>query len=272
MRFFLLQHFILLLCSRGLRAFSPSGCVVGMDTAETLIPKNCAQILSPRMQRRNARLRIRMGATANNENSRPDPSILVASKDAKTQQIVFCGAFVALAVGTLVCINLWDGPGAALAEYTLGNDGFNLLRTTIFPIIFGSIFAAVGVLHFVFKDNFAQITPPRGTWGGLWQAPSPFAEQLGVTYEEYHTYWTGIAEFVGGLWLLAGGLGWTDVHLPAALLFALTVAVTPANLYMFTHDATPGGSIPRLPYPEGHLARFVVQCGLLSNFFIVATV
>jgi uncharacterized membrane protein len=129
----------------------------------------------------------------------------------------------------------------------------------------------VGVLHFVAKDNFVKIVPPKGSWGGLWQAPSPFAEQLGVTYEEYHTYWTGIAEFIGGIWLLAGGLHFTDTQVPAALLFLLTVGVTPANLYMFTHDANPGDNVPRLSYPAGHIARFIVQCGLLSNFAIMAT-
>lgn len=205
------------------------------------------------------------------DDGRPDPSILISAKDDKTQQLAFVSAFAALAAGTAVCINLWHGPGIALTEFTLGPNGFDNLRSTIFPIVFGSIFAVVGVLHFVFKDNFAQITPPKGTWGGLWQAPAPFSEQLGVTYEEYHTYWTGIAESVGGLWLLAGGLGWTDTQVPAILLFLLTAAVTPANLYMFTHDANPGGSVPRLAYPAGHIARFVVQCGLLSNFYIMAT-
>jgi uncharacterized membrane protein len=208
---------------------------------------------------------------AQNDDGRPDPSILISAKDDKTQQLAFVSAFVALAAGTSVCINLWNGPGAALTDASLGFNGFDNLRSTIFPITFGIIFAVVGVLHFVAKDNFVKIVPPKGSWGGLWQAPSPFSEQLGVTYEEYHTYWTGIAEFIGGIWLLAGGLHFTDTQVPAALLFLLTVGVTPANLYMFTHDANPGDNVPRLSYPAGHIARFVVQCGLLSNFAIMAT-
>lgn len=202
------------------------------------------------------------------DGSAPDPSILFLSAQGdKIQQIVFVAAFAALAVGTNLFIQLWHGPGLAL----LGNEGYSNIRETIFPLVFGSIFAIVGILHFVFVENFARIVPPFGTWGGLWQVPAPFHEKLGITYEEYHSYWTGIAEFVGGFWLLAGALGFApSTELPAFLLFVLTVGVTPANLYMFTHDANPGGAVPRLAYPAGHIARFLLQCGLLSNFWIMA--
>jgi len=206
----------------------------------------------------------------NSQDSKPDPSILISAKDDRTQQIAFVTAFGALAIGTAVCVNLWYTVGVT----SLGNDFFDTIRTRIFPITFGSIFAIVGVLHFVFVENFARIVPPRGTWGGLWQAPTPLREQLfgaSVSYEEYHSYWTGIAECIGGLWLMGSGLGLFGLSTgpPAFLLFLLTIGVTPANLFMFTHDANPGGAIPRLQYPFGHLARFVVQCGLLSNFWIM---
>lgn len=196
----------------------------------------------------------------------PDSSILIASKDNTTQQLAFVASFAALAAGTTLCVNLWHGPGEAL----LGPESFETVRGTIFPIVFGIIFAVVGVLHFVFVENFARIVPPKGTWGGLWQAPAPFADELGVTYGEYHSYWSGVVEFLGGLYLLASGLGYTETQVPAFLLFLLTICVTPANLYMFTHDAQPGGNVPKLAYPIGHIARFVVQCGLLSNFYIMA--
>lgn len=195
-----------------------------------------------------------------------DPSILVSAKDDQTQRLVFAVSFIALAVGTNICIQLWYGPGLSL----LGKDSFGAIRQTVFPILFGSIFAVVGVLHFVFVKNFARIVPPVGTWGGLWQAPTPFRKNLGISYGDYHSYWTGVVEAAGGLWLAIGGLGLYSIEAPAMLLFLLTVGVTPANLYMFTHDATPGGAIPRLPYPAGHIARFIVQCGLLSNFWIMA--
>lgn len=37
-----------------------------------------------------------------------------------------------------------------------------------------------------------------------------------------------------------------------------------------THDVGPGGIVPELSYPWGHVVRFVLQCGLLSNFWIVS--
>ena len=52
--------------------------------------------------------------------------------------------------------------------------------------------------------------------------------------------WTGIAEIVLGLWLAIASLP-LDMQLqqsqPALGLLLLTIAVTPANIYMFTHGA-----------------------------------
>jgi uncharacterized membrane protein len=219
------------------------------------------------MRHNDSKNKLALSLDSRNDDDGPDPSLLICSRDDATQRSAFVLSFAALAIGTKICILLWYGPGLAL----LGSDNFAGIRETVFPIVFGSIFAIVGVLHFVFVDNFARIVPPVGTWGGLWQAPAPFREKLGVSYEEYHSYWTGVVEFVGGLWLLASGLDFdTPTETPAFLLFLLTIAVTPANLYMFTHDATPGGAVPRLAYPAGHAARFILQCGLLSNFWIMA--
>ena len=63
--------------------------------------------------------------------------------------------------------------------------------------------------------------PYYGCWGGLWKVPYP--EFLGLTYEEFHTYWTGVAEISGGLFLIASGIGIIDVSptVPAALLGSL---------------------------------------------------
>ena len=230
---------------------------------------SCSPPMSPEHPRQQHKYGMRQPTQvclATQDDYGPDPSILVAAKDNTTQQLTVVASFAALAAGTSACIHLWHGPGFEL----LGAERYETIRGTVFPIAFGTIFAIVGVLHFVFVENFAAIVPPRGTWGGLWQAPAPFANELGLTYEEYHTYWSGIAEFSGGLYLLASGLGLADTQLPAVLLFLLTVAVTPANLYMFTHDADPGGNVPRLAYPGGHIARFILQCGLLSNFWIMA--
>jgi uncharacterized membrane protein len=181
------------------------------------------------------------------------------------QQFTFLAAFVALGLGTQVCIQAWYTGGIAL----LGPQYFYTIQTQIFPIVFGSIFAIVGVCHFRFVDNFARIVPPYNGWGGLWKVPAPFHTQMNITYEEYHSYWTGIVEFLGGVWLLYTGIISSSSIIPATILFGLTIGVTPANLYMFTHNASPGGQIPSLQYPFGHLARFMVQCGLLSNFYIM---
>lgn len=134
----------------------------------------------------------------------------------------------ALALGTFVCVQLWYGAAQSL----LGTEYFSSICERIFPIAFGVIFSAVGLSHFVFVENFSRIVPPKGAWGGLWQLPAPFSEQLGIPYADYQSYLSGTLEFIGGIWLLAGGLGYTDPSQPGLLLFLLTIAVTPANLYM----------------------------------------
>ena len=54
-------------------------------------------------------------------------------------------------------------------------------------------------------------------------------------------------------------------------LFALTIAVTPANIYMATHNA-PGPGPPGEVVPvKGHLTRAVFQVVLLSTLWGLAT-
>ena len=57
------------------------------------------------------------------------------------------------------------------------------------------------------------------------------------------------------------GLLAVPLQLPCAALFLLTAAVTPANIYMYTHGATMG--TPPLPLAF-HYVRFAAQCVLLG--------
>lgn len=79
-----------------------------------------------------------------------------------------------------------------------------------------------------------------------------------------------MAEVLGGLGLSLGALpfapGWLSPT-SALGLFFLTIAVTPANTYMWTHNA-PGpipDNVATGPIPwQGHAARGVMQVLLLS--------
>lgn len=108
---------------------------------------------------------------------------------------------------------------------------FGLSRAT-WPLL-AAPFLLAGVAHFTSEEDFCLMMPKRGAWG-LWYLPgSP----------RFHVAWTGVAEMAGGAGVVLGALPPVAAAAPwlqpaAALgLFALTIVVTPANLYMFTHNA-----------------------------------
>ena len=198
------------------------------------------------------------------EIQRPDPSTLISSKDETTQKVAIAIIATSLFGGTYAFTQLLTS-----VEDILPDGWVSFCLKYLCPVPLGLIFSAAGAAHFTVKDAFAAIVPPQGTWGGLWNVPSPYSDKLGLSYADHHTYWTGVAELGGGILLIGSGLGFVDipVNVPAALLGLLVFVVTPANVYMFTHDAVMGDEIPRIPYPEGHMFRLALQCVLLSIFW-----
>ena len=141
-------------------------------------------------------------------------------------------------------------------------DGWYSAWQGTWPVPLGLIFTAAGVAHFTMLEGFCNIYPGRGAWG-FWYLPGTAS---------FHVKWTGVAEIAGGVGLALGGLGVGPMGLmqaSAAGLVALTLAVTPANIYMFTHGAQfpVGVEVPVI----GHAIRGVFQCILLAFFYVLAT-
>jgi uncharacterized membrane protein len=198
--------------------------------------------------------------------ARPDPSIILSAQTDENQKIAVLAIGAGILGGTALLVNI-----LYFLQGILPFGLFDTLRDFTLPIPLGLIYAALGATHFVYKDGYAGTVPPEGTWGGLWQVPAPGADRLGLSYGDYHVLWTGVAEIGGGLLLILGCLNGgvpLPVQVPAFLLFLLTLALTPANIYMFTHDAQLPFA-PPTPYPEGHIFRGVLQCIFLSCFWIL---
>merc|ERR1712238_550337 len=91
--------------------------------------------------------------------------------------------------------------------------------------------------------EYENIFPSRNAWG-IWGIPGN---------AEFHVKWTGLVEVIAGLGLLVGGafdalapVWYTSPNLftaagldsdSAAALLLLSICVTPANIYMYTHGA-----------------------------------
>lgn len=158
-----------------------------------------------------------------------------------------------------------------LADATTQYEWFQSFRYT-WPIL-GAVFVAAGVTHFTVEEEYCNIYPPKGTWG-IWYLPGS---------AKFHVQWTGVAEILGGTGLLIGGI--MDSFFPvyyaspnllssyaglesdsAALLFLLTIAVTPANIYMYTHGAKLPMDGPTIPI-SFHAVRGIMQVVLLGLLY-----
>lgn len=202
-----------------------------------------------------------------------DPDTLLSARDEATQQMGFLAIFLSVVAGSFGFVSIYDS-----AENFLSRETFAPFYS-ILPYVLSSAYIAAGISHFALRDTFEAFVPPKGSWGGLWQIPAPYSDNLGLSYERYHNYWSGVAEIILGISMAAvtAGLVACDesgdrinynyiAAAPPALLYLLTLAVTPANIYMYTHDPV----VPRIPpltYPWGHAARGLLQCGLLAVFY-----
>mmetsp|Transcript_32479 Transcript_32479/g.77587 ORF Transcript_32479/g.77587 Transcript_32479/m.77587 type:complete len:269 (+) Transcript_32479:152-958(+) len=186
------------------------------------------------------------------------------------QSAAFLGIYGLLGVLSAQCVKFIDSASKEL----VGLEGWrNSFIDTSIPLVLGILYSSAGLGHFLSKEAFCDIYPAIGSWG-LWYVPgSP----------EFHVAWTGLVEFLGGVGLVASGarsiLGRDeddDESLPlrlvqpisAAALLLLTMAVTPANIYMYTHGAVMGPDMPPLDL-SFHYIRFAVQVLLLSTLWIL---
>mmetsp|Transcript_19995 Transcript_19995/g.48038 ORF Transcript_19995/g.48038 Transcript_19995/m.48038 type:complete len:305 (+) Transcript_19995:71-985(+) len=198
----------------------------------------------------------------------PSPSG-VNTLDEKLQALVFLKIYAALAAGTYLL-------NAFLGDITLQYEWVQNWRYT-WPLL-GFVYVLAGATHFTLEKEYVNIYPAKGAWG-FWNLPGT---------PEFHVRWTGVAEILGGLGLLIGGgydafappyTQFPNVLTPAGIgydaaagLFLLTLAVTPANIYMYTHGAklpmeTPDGEVgPEIPV-AGHAIRGAMQVVLLALLY-----
>ncbi|EOD21280.1 hypothetical protein EMIHUDRAFT_241402 [Emiliania huxleyi CCMP1516] len=190
------------------------------------------------------------------------------------QAAVFVGSYASLGACAVGTTRLFDAARESALPLITGSRSAaaELHRDFVAALpLLGLLYLAAGVGHFADAEAFRAIYPPVGTWG-LWYLPGS---------AEFHVAWTGVAECLGGGGLALGGLlSGLGVEAEGALglpvgglltaasaggLFLLTVAVTPANIYMFTHGAVMSGQDAGAALGLSfHCARFGIQVVLLS--------
>jgi uncharacterized membrane protein len=162
------------------------------------------------------------------------------------QAIIVANIFLGLFLSTYGLVSLFD---YAMDTYPTINYTFSAWEATW--LLLGPIFMLAGIAHFVIDKEFMNIVPPNGTWG-FWFVPGG---------KRFHVYWTGVAEFILGSLLSVGGISqFFGVALPSIFfinanelvsassfgLLVLTIMMTPANIYMYTHGARLPMSAPQV--------------------------
>ena len=183
---------------------------------------------------------------------------------------VFCGVYISLALATVPTTKGLE----VVSKSVIGLEKWreNVIETSL-PLLLGSLYLVAGIGHFTNSHAFQDIYPPTGTWG-IWYLPGS---------AEFHVGWTGVVEILGGAGLLFSAAqsilandGDDDESLAinlikpvsASALFVLTILVTPANIYMYTHGATMGDMAPL--DSSFHYARWAFQVLFLSLLITLA--
>lgn len=188
------------------------------------------------------------------------------------QAFSFFGVYAGLGVGTFAGVQTLD----IFSKSVVGLETWRnqVINNPILPILLGLFYLSAGIGHFAYSQEFQNIVPPIGTWG-IWYLPGSAS---------FHVTWTGFVEVLGGSGLLCGAylnlLNDDDEQdellipkliqpISALVLFVLTILVTPANIYMFTHGVTmvSGGEALDLQY---HALRYGLQVLVLSLLLTLA--
>mmetsp|Transcript_19195 Transcript_19195/g.48262 ORF Transcript_19195/g.48262 Transcript_19195/m.48262 type:complete len:275 (-) Transcript_19195:14-838(-) len=181
------------------------------------------------------------------------------------------GIFFGLWVGIYAASRVVAGPVMDAAAAALPAGWFDGISKT-WPLL-GVLYMLAGSAHFTSKEGFENIYPPMGTWG-VWFLPGS---------AEFHVVWTGVVECVAGAGLTLGGIAALFPALQGVLpgsllansalaLFVLTTAVTPANIYMYTHNAALTGMGPPGDIPVTfHYIRLTVQVFVLAVLWRMAS-
>ncbi len=200
---------------------------------------------------------------------RPDPLELVAGQDDEIQEFAYYSIWAFLVFGTAFFVNILTMIDNQIQQSS--SPFLNSIYDNVhLPFMIGYFFILTGIGQLYYLDSVASIVPPNGSWGGIWNVPAPGADIFNIPHQKYHACWTGLAQIACGYSLASSSLDlleFPSVPVASGMLGLLLVAMTPANIYMFTHDQKMEGFKYYIPYPNGHVIRGVIQCVIFAVFW-----